>query len=65
MSKQFYFKQLSLVLSDPSTATILSQSEPGSNGNEGVLHTSQNYRITGASPSDCLAAGGIRLCEHK
>ena len=37
-----------------SGATTRSQSEPGSDGNEGVLHISQSSSITGTSPSDFL-----------
>ena len=37
-------------------ATTLAQSEPGSYGNEGVLHIPQNSSITGASPADCLVS---------
>ena len=37
-----------------SGATTLSQSEPESNGNEGVLSIPQSSSITGTSPSDCL-----------
>ena len=33
--------------------TTLSQSGPGSNGNEDILHTPQIFR-TGASPSDVV-----------
>ena len=33
-------------------ATTPGQSGPGSNGNEGVLHTPQTSSITGTSPSD-------------
>ena len=39
-----------------SGATILGQSGPGSNGNEGVLRILQSLSITGASPSDCLVS---------
>ena len=39
-----------------SGATISGQSEPGSNGNEGVLHIPQSSSITGTSPSDCLVS---------
>ena len=39
-----------------SGATIQGQSEPGSNGNEGVLRISQSPSITGTSPSDCLVS---------
>ena len=39
-----------------SGATILDQSEPGSDGNEGVLRIPQSSNITGASPSDCLVS---------
>ena len=34
--------------------TILCQSEPENEGNEGVLCIPQSSNITGASPSDCL-----------
>ena len=37
----------------PLDAHILGKREPGSDGNEGVLHILQYYRITGASLSDC------------
>ena len=37
-----------------SGATTSSQSEPGSDGNERVLHIPQAYSITGPSASDCL-----------
>ena len=37
-----------------SGATTLSQSEPESDGNEGVLRIPQSSNITGVSPSDCL-----------
>ena len=36
------------------SATILSQSGPGSDGNESVLRIPQISFITKASPSDCL-----------
>ena len=39
-----------------SGATILGQSEPGSNGNEGVIRIPQSPSITGTSPSDCLVS---------
>ena len=39
-----------------SGATILGQSGPGSNGNEGVLCIPQSPSITGTSPSDCLVS---------
>ena len=39
-----------------SGATMPSQSGPGSNGNEGVLHIPQNPSITGTSPSDCIVS---------
>ena len=63
--KQFYFKQVSLaqvyssVLFKPldkalSDTTIPSQSRPGSNSNEGVLHIPQCPSITGTLTSDCL-----------
>ena len=47
--KQFY-------LTHRSGATTPGYSEPGSNGNEGVLHSPQSTSITGASPSDCLVS---------
>ena len=37
-----------------SSATTPGQSEPGSNGTEGVLLVLQSSSITEASPSDCL-----------
>ena len=37
-----------------SGATTLGQSEPGSNGNEGVLCIPQISSFTGTSPSVCL-----------
>ena len=37
-----------------SGATTLGQSGPGSDYNEGVLHSPQNSSITGTSPSDCF-----------
>ena len=40
-----------MTLSGP---TILGQSGPGSNGNEGVHRIPQSSNITGTSPSDCL-----------
>ena len=39
-----------------SGATIPGQSEPGSDGNKGVLRIPQSSSITGASPSDCLVS---------
>ena len=45
-----------LVLFNPSGAPIPGQSEPGSNGNEGVLHIPLSPSITGTSPSDCLVS---------
>ena len=39
-----------------SRATIPGQSEPGSNGNEGVLRIPQSPSITGTSGSDCLVS---------
>ena len=39
-----------------SGATTPGQSEPGSNGNEGVLHIPQSSSITGALLSDCLVS---------
>ena len=37
-----------------SSPTTPGQSEPGSNGNEGVLCIPQSSSITRVSPSDCL-----------
>ncbi len=39
-----------------SGATTPAQSGPGSDGNEGGLHISQSFSITGISPSDCLVS---------
>ena len=39
-----------------SGATIPGQSEPGSNGNEGVFRIPLSSSITGTSPSDCLVS---------
>ena len=39
-----------------SGATISKHSEPGSDGNEGVLHIPQSSSMTGTSPSDCLVS---------
>ena len=39
-----------------SSTTTPGQSEPGSDGNEGLLQIPQNSIITGASPSDCLVS---------
>ena len=39
-----------------SGATTLSQSEPGSDGNKGVLCIPQSTIITVATPSDCLVS---------
>ena len=39
-----------------SGATTPSESEPGSNGNKGVLRIPQSSSITGTSPSDCLVS---------
>ena len=39
-----------------SSATTPSQSEPGSDGNEGVLHILQSSSTTGASPLDGFAS---------
>ena len=39
-----------------SGATTLSQSEPGSEGNEGVLRIPQSSNIIGTSASDCLVS---------
>ena len=41
---------------DPIRCYHTGQSEPGSNGNEGVLRISQSSCITGTSPSDCLVS---------
>ena len=39
-----------------SGATIPGQSEPGSNGNEGMFCILQSSSITGTSPLDCLVS---------
>ena len=39
-----------------SGATTMGQSEPGSDGNEGVLRIPQSSSITRTSPSDCLVS---------
>ena len=39
-----------------SGATNPAQSEPDSDGNEGVLHFLQSYSITGTWPSNCLVS---------
>ena len=51
-------------------ATILGQSGPVSDGNEGVLHIPQSSSISGASPSDSLVSylghsleGVLPLCK--
>ena len=68
MQRQFYFKQFSsaskTVLfqtiqfnkSSQFSATIPSQSGPGSYGNDEVLHTPQSSSITGHSRLDCLGS---------
>ena len=47
-----------------SGATTPSQSEPGSDSNEGVAHIPQRSSITGASPSDCLVLYPGHLLEE-
>ena len=65
--KLFFFKQFSLAFSTQfssiwpidrtlSGATSPGQSEPGSDGNEGVLRIPQSSRITRISPSDFLVS---------
>ena len=44
-----------------SGAAISGQSEPGSDGNEGALHTLQRSGNTGTSPLDCLVSNPERL----
>ena len=39
-----------------SGAIIMAQSEPGSEGNKGVLRIPQSSRFTEVSPSDCLVS---------
>ena len=46
-----------------SGATTPSQSGPGSNGNEGVVHIPQSSSIPGASSSDCLMSYPGHLVE--
>ena len=50
-----YHRQFNLTFRTESGATTPGKSEPGSNGNEGVLYIPQSAKI-GASPSDCLGA---------
>ena len=50
-----------------SGATTPGQSEPGSDGSEGVLRIPQSSSITGTSPSDCLvsyAGEVLPLCRE-
>ena len=70
MTKQFFFKQFNLSYLfalclkvkkfylthrlDQVMCYHSSQSELGSDVNEEIFRIPQNYRITGASPSDCL-----------
>ena len=49
----FFFLLIDRALSG---ATILGQSGPGSNGNEGVLRIPQSYSIIGTSPAVCLVS---------
>ena len=57
---QFILKtQISSVLpinKIPSGATILGQSGPESDGNEGLLRIPQSTSITRTSPSDCIVS---------
>ena len=46
-----------------SDTTTPSQSEPGSDSNEGVLRIPQSFSITRTSPSDCLVSSGHSLDE--
>ena len=55
-----------------SGATTLGQSEPGSNGHEGIFRIPQSFCIIGSSPSDCLVSypgillgvgGALPLCR--
>ena len=50
------FSSVSPIERTLSSATILGQSEPGGDGNEGVLRIPQSSSITGISPSDCLVS---------
>ena len=50
------FSSIWLIDRTLSDATTLSQSRPGSDGNEEVLRNPQNSSITGTSPSDCLVS---------
>ena len=47
-----------------SGATALGQSEPGSDGNEGVLCIPQGSIVTKATPSDCLVSYPGYLLEE-
>ena len=54
------FSSIGLIDRTLSGATTPGQSEPGSNGNEGVLSIPQSSGINGTSPSDCL----VSYLEH-
>ena len=43
-----------------SSVTTPDQSEPGSNGNEGVIHIPQSF-MAGAEPSDCWVSYPVHL----
>ena len=52
----------SSLIGNLSDATTPSQSEPGSDGNKGVLRIPQSSSIIGTSPSDCMVSypmGGV------
>ena len=51
---QFNISTQSSSIGPISGATTPSQSGPGNDGNEGILHILRGSSITGASPSDCL-----------
>ena len=54
LSKQF--SKISPIDRPLSIATTPGQSEPESDGNEGVLHIPQSSNLTGTSPSDYLVS---------
>ena len=51
-----HFSPIWPIDSNPIAATTQSQSGPGSDGKEGVLHIPLSSSITGTSPSDCLVS---------
>ena len=58
------FSSIWLIDRTLSGATIPGKSEPGSNGNKGVLHIPKISSITGASASGCLVSYSGHLLEE-